>query len=65
MTPLPQLLTTDEVAEVLRVTPETVRRRVSAGLIPALRPGGHRLVFRRADIEALLADAEVTPAGAR
>ena len=34
-----RVLTTDEVAEILRLHPTTVRRRAESGDIPALRIG--------------------------
>lgn len=34
------LLTVEEAARVLRVSPDTVRRRIAAGELPALRVGG-------------------------
>ncbi len=45
-----------EAAEILGVSPDTVRRWSDDGLLPAERsPGGQRLV-RRADVAHLLAD---------
>lgn len=42
------LLTPEEVAEVLRVDPSTVRRQAAAGLIPAFcfRGTGTRVTYR-------------------
>lgn len=49
-----EYLTTTEVAEVFRVAPSTVTRWVrDRKLTPAIRTVGHRLRFRREDIEAL------------
>lgn len=47
------LLTLSEVAELLRVTPKTVRNKVSRGEIPRAPLAGI-LRFRRADIEQLV-----------
>lgn len=52
-------LTTTQVARRLGVSPETVRRAVNSGAIPAtLTPGGHRRITL-ADAEAALAVAAV------
>ena len=50
-----QLLTTSEVAELLRLSPSRVCELAAAGEIPAVRVSrkGH-LRFRAADIEAML-----------
>jgi excisionase family DNA binding protein len=54
MVPVPVLITTREVAEMLRVTPETVRQWTHEGkLRPVDLPGRFR--YRREDIEKLLA----------
>lgn len=56
----PELLTTTEVAELLRVTPSTVIRWVESGKLPGIRAGaGAHWRFRRADVEQLL--TPVTP----
>ncbi|MGO4143452.1 helix-turn-helix domain-containing protein [Paenarthrobacter sp. YAF11_1] len=46
------LLTVREAAEFLRVTPETVRRRVRAGDLPACRLGRGAIRIRRTDIDS-------------
>jgi excisionase family DNA binding protein len=54
MVPVPVLVTTREVAEMLNVTPETVRQWTHEGrLKPVPLPGRFR--YRREDIEKLLA----------
>ena len=53
------LLTVREAAEILRVTPETVRRRVRAGDLSACRLGRGAIRIRRADLDA--APAAVPP----
>lgn len=51
--PLPEFLTTDEVADMLAVDPSTVRRWIEAGRLPACKPaGGWRIL--RSDVEAML-----------
>lgn len=55
-----ELLTTAEVAELLRVAPSTVIRWVESGKLPGIRAGaGAHWRFRRDDIEVLL--TPVTP----
>ncbi len=50
---LPTWMTTDQVAEYLQVTPETVRRWIRAGALPVLdvggRKGGYRIRSRDLD----------------
>ncbi|WP_459976429.1 helix-turn-helix domain-containing protein [Mycobacterium avium] len=49
------LLSTREVAEILRVTDRSVLRYIADGHLPAVRVAGQRLWrIRRADVEALL-----------
>lgn len=55
----PQLLTSAEVAALLRVSVATVNRWTKAGTIVAVEVGGVRR-FRRADIDALVAAPAVT-----
>jgi excisionase family DNA binding protein len=53
-----ELLTTAEVARMLRVSRSTVTRYVRLGQLKAIRlPSGY-LRFRRRDVEALLADED-------
>lgn len=56
--PTPDLMTPVEVAAAFRVSPRTVTRWAKAGLLPSVRTlGGHRR-FRRADVEAALAEVD-------
>lgn len=51
------LLTVDETAAYLNVTPSTVRRFRRDGVLPVVKLGGHaksRIRFRRTDVEALI-----------
>jgi excisionase family DNA binding protein len=49
------LLSPQEAAEILRVTPRTVQRYIAEGDLPAVRlPGGRLWRIRRGDVEALL-----------
>ncbi len=50
-----QLMTVVEVAELLRVSPSTVRRWVREGDVPAFRIGGRRLGIRRSELDQLRA----------
>ena len=62
--PASPLLTVDEAATYLNVTPATVRRFRRDGLLPVIKLGGHtksRIRFRRADIDALI-ESGYTPA---
>ena len=52
-----EMLTTTEVAQLLRVHPNTVRRWASKGLLRAYRLGPRRdRRFKREDVDALLQD---------
>ncbi|GAA1276896.1 hypothetical protein GCM10009589_34180 [Arthrobacter pascens] len=51
------MLTVREAAEYLRVTPETVRRRVRSGDIPACKLGQRAVRIRRADLDNIIAPA--------
>jgi excisionase family DNA binding protein len=58
-----QLLTTREVAEMLGFSPATIthwRARPPKKALPYLKLGG-RVRYRRADVEAYLAEALVEP----
>ncbi len=48
-----KLLTTDEVAEALRVKPITVRSYIARGLLPAVSLGGSYRIYQR-DLDAFL-----------
>ena len=55
--PLSPLLTVDEAAAYLNVTPSTVRRFRRDGVLPVVKLGGQvksRIRFRRCDVEALI-----------
>ena len=54
------LLTVDEVAEMLRVTARTVRTWTKAGTLRAVRIAG-RVRYRRTTLEALIESLETTP----
>lgn len=55
-----------QVAALIGITPDTVRKWANDGILPTqrIRAGGHRR-FRRSDVEALLRSGdESEPAGA-
>jgi len=57
----PELLTIEEVAEQLRCSVKSIRRRVHDGSLHPIRAATTRLLFRQADITALLASGEPGP----
>ena len=55
--PQPTLLTVDEVATLLNVAPQTVRRFRRDGVLPVVKLGGKsksRIRFRECDVLALI-----------
>jgi excisionase family DNA binding protein len=55
MTPPEPLLTAEEVAALVRLDVETVRRWAREGLIPSIKLPGGRRRFRRDVVDAVLA----------
>lgn len=55
------LMTVDEAAAYLRVSPKTIRNRVSSGTIPSLKAGGGRR-FRQSELDAWIRREGVVPA---
>ncbi|MEV0584140.1 helix-turn-helix domain-containing protein [Nonomuraea sp. NPDC050310] len=54
------LLKTEEVAELFKVDPETVRVWARTGKIQARKnPGGHEYRFRASDLEELLSSPDL------
>jgi len=51
---VPDLMTTTEVAEYLRTSPETIRYWRHIGSGPKSAKVGRRVVYRRADVEQWL-----------
>jgi excisionase family DNA binding protein len=51
-----ELLTTAEVAQMLRVSQKTIARWVNLGQLPAVKLPSGQFRIRRADIEKLLGD---------
>lgn len=58
MSPEVVLLTTSEVAKILRVDGSTIRRWVAEGRLPAVTLPGGLFRFHLADIEAILATGQ-------
>ncbi len=54
---LGEILTVAEVAEYLRINPQTVYRKAKAGEIPAMRIG-RAIRFRRTELDAWLKSKE-------
>lgn len=50
---LPQLMTTAEVAGILRSCEKTILRRIKSGKLPAIREGG-RWLIKADDVRVLL-----------
>lgn len=56
------LLTTDEAGTFLRLSRPTLERRRLAGEVPAFVRLGRRIYYRRADLEAWLAESRCSQA---
>src|SRR4029079_6660934 len=62
-----ELLTVEQVAQLLKVIPDTVRTWIQSGALRASRPGngtrpGRKYRVRRADLEAFVAASQRLPA---
>lgn len=53
-----EVLTTKEVAEYLRMSPDTVKRLARQGRLPGVKLG-HTWRFRKADLEEMFSEAVV------
>jgi len=53
-TPAHQLLTIAEAAELIRVHPRTIRRRIASGDLTAYRVGPHLIRLDSAELNAML-----------
>jgi excisionase family DNA binding protein len=56
--PLTPLLTTAEAAELLHLSPFTIRQYATNGVLPVVRVNARVLRFARADVAALMAPAK-------
>lgn len=59
------LLTVKQIATRLHVRPSAVRELIRKGALPALRPGGRRLLVLESDFAAWLEGSRVRPTPAR
>jgi hypothetical protein len=61
--PTPDVLDLNQLAADLRVSTRTIARwvKLRADPLPAARPGGHRLIFLRANVYAWLARQRAKP----
>ncbi len=59
--PPPELMTTAEVAVMLRASPKTIRRAIHAGRLPARKLIDGNWRVRRADVEALIVRTSTVP----
>ena len=55
-----EVMTVSEVAEYLRINPQTVYRKAKAGELPSVRIG-RAIRFRRSELEAWLKTLSSTP----
>ena len=61
MTKTPEkLLTVDEVAEILQVSPTTIYRRIQAGEISAIKLGHRQVRIKPEDLEAYIEAHRIT-----
>lgn len=51
------LLTVAEIADLLKVNPQTVRNWIDRGELPAVRVGSRRVRVKQADLDAFLASS--------
>jgi excisionase family DNA binding protein len=49
-----EFLTVAEVAELLKLNPQTVRNWIDRGTLPAVRVGSRRVRIRKTDLDSLL-----------
>ncbi|MBV9197689.1 MAG: helix-turn-helix domain-containing protein [Solirubrobacterales bacterium] len=51
-----EFLTVDDVAQLLKLNPQTVRNMIDRGELPAVRVGARRVRIQRFDLDAFLAE---------
>jgi predicted DNA-binding transcriptional regulator AlpA len=55
------LLTAEQLADIVHASPRTIIRWRGEGLGPAYVKAGHRVLYRRADVEAWLESHKIRP----
>lgn len=60
LTPVPDLISAEEAAELLGISRQAVHKKVTAGTLPGHRIGERTLVFARADVEAAVSRQKAT-----
>lgn len=58
---MPELLTVTQVAEILKLNPQTIRNWIDAGTLPAVRVGGRRVRIKRKDPDNFVAHRSTIP----
>jgi excisionase family DNA binding protein len=59
MKEIQEFLTVEQIANMLQIDAESVRRYVRSGKLPAIKLGGKYIRVRRQDLEAFLAKQKV------
>lgn len=49
-----EILTPKDVADLFKVTPKTVKRWATAGMLPSFKTAGGHARFKRADVDELI-----------
>lgn len=62
---MPAYLTVDEVAELLKINPQTVRNWIDRGELPAVRVGQRRVRICQSDLDEFLAAGATAQVNAR
>jgi excisionase family DNA binding protein len=60
LTPVPDLISAEEAAEMLGISRQAVHKKVTAGTLPGHRVGERTLVFARTDVEEAAARQKAT-----
>ncbi len=58
---LPQFYTPEQVAKILQINPESVRRYVRSGKLKAIKLGGKFIRIDKKDLEEFIASMKVGP----
>lgn len=60
LTPVPEIISAEEAAELLGISRQAIHKKVTAGTLPGHRVGERTLLFARTDVEAARARQEQT-----